>query len=153
VKGTSAPQTIYGDLVLDFEKGLIIKAGVPVACRYKIFEILTFLARNPNRVIPKDELIQAIWGGAAISDDALTQALSQARKCIGDENREIIRTIPKRGYLFTNSSPSAVATTEKDGDQVQEAAITRPIRVRAVMGWTAPRTASACQDGRCHQPI
>ena len=98
-------QSSMRDWSLDLDRGLIIRAGKPVAVRHKLFEILAFLARNPNRVISKDELIQSIWGGVAITDDALTQTISQARKCIGDENREIIRTIPKRGFLLASAIP------------------------------------------------
>ena len=112
MEGASVSRSAISDWFLDLDRGLIIKAGKPVAVRHKLFETLAFLARNPNRVISKDELVQAVWGGAAITDDALTQTISQARKCIGDENREIIRTVPKRGFLFASAIPAAMGLSE-----------------------------------------
>ncbi len=128
--GASVSPNNLCDFTLDLKNGLIIKAGKSLAVRHKIFETLAFLASNPNRVVSKDELVQAIWGGVAITDDALTQTISQARKCIGDESREIIRTTPKRGFLFaSNMAPPLDPSEEKPlgWPYTREKPVVRPI--------------------------
>lgn len=85
---SAATKWVIRDLTLDFENGLVIRAGKPITVRHKLFELLAFFARNQNRVVSKDELVLAVWRGAAITDDALTQTVSQARRCIGDQDRK-----------------------------------------------------------------
>ncbi len=125
MSGASASPFRFRDLILDVESGLVIKAGKPLAVRNKLFEILAFLAQNPNRVISKDELVQAVWGGAAVSDDALTQTISQARKCIGDENRDIICTVSKRGFFFAGDIQLA-SRAEIEPDPKRRPIVTAP---------------------------
>ena len=116
---SAATKWVIRDLTLDFENGLVIRAGKPITVRHKLFELLAFFARNQNRVVSKDELVLAVWRGAAITDDALTQTVSQARRCIQD--RKIIRTISKRGFLFASDTPLEL------GRNAREEPLVRPI--------------------------
>jgi TolB-like protein/DNA-binding winged helix-turn-helix (wHTH) protein/cytochrome c-type biogenesis protein CcmH/NrfG len=128
--GASVSTNKVCDYTLDIENGLIVKAGESFAVRPKIFETLVFLSRNPNRVVSKDELVQAIWRGAAITDDALTQTISQARKCIGDQNKDIIRTISKRGFFFAGNITPPFDQSEgkpSDGRHAREKPVVQPI--------------------------
>ena len=118
---SAATKWVIRDLTLDFENGLVIRAGKPITVRHKLFELLAFFARNQNRVVSKDELVLAVWRGAAITDDALTQTVSQARRCIGDQDRKIIRTISKRGFLFASDTPLEL------GRNAREEPLVRPI--------------------------
>ncbi|WP_189556864.1 winged helix-turn-helix domain-containing protein, partial [Mesorhizobium sp. M4B.F.Ca.ET.089.01.1.1] len=68
--------------------------------RPKTFDLLAFLIRNSGRVLGKDELLQAVWPGIIATEDSLTQCIRDARKSIGDEAQALIRTVPRRGYLF-----------------------------------------------------
>ena len=63
-------------------------------------EVLLALARRPKEVIPKRELIEAVWGEAFVSDEVLTHAIWDLRRAFGDNasDPEFIQTVPKRGY-------------------------------------------------------
>ena len=63
-------------------------------------QVLLALAANPSKVIPKQELIEAVWGDAFVSDEVLTHAIWDLRRAFGDNasDPEFIQTIPKRGY-------------------------------------------------------
>ncbi len=63
-------------------------------------EVLLAFARRPGEVIPKSELIGAVWGNAFVSDEVLTHAIWDLRRAFGDQasDPEFIQTIPKRGY-------------------------------------------------------
>ena len=50
-------QNAICDWTLDLDRGLIFKFGKPVVIRHKLFELLAYLVKNPNRVVSKDELI------------------------------------------------------------------------------------------------
>ena len=68
----------------------------------QVFDLLVHLVQNANRVISKDELVETVWQGRAISDAALNSRITSARRAIGDsgEKQALIRTIQRRGFLF-----------------------------------------------------
>jgi TolB-like protein/Flp pilus assembly protein TadD len=68
----------------------------------QVFDLLEYLIRNRERVISKDELINAIWNGRIVSEAALTTRLNIARSAIGDsgEEQRLIKTLPRKGVRF-----------------------------------------------------
>jgi tetratricopeptide (TPR) repeat protein/DNA-binding winged helix-turn-helix (wHTH) protein len=70
--------------------------------RQKTFQALLYLLEHHERLVTKEELIQTIWDGAAVTDDALVQIIVELRKVFGDDSRQprFIRTVPKVGYHF-----------------------------------------------------
>jgi TolB-like protein/DNA-binding winged helix-turn-helix (wHTH) protein len=74
--------------------------GDPVELRPQAFAVLAHLAANPGRVIGKAELIDAVWQGLAVTDDSLVQCIHEIRRALHDDARTVIRTVPRRGYLF-----------------------------------------------------
>ena len=89
-----------GECRLDLDRGTLTRGGALVPIRAKAFGLLCHLARNVGRVVSKDELLDAVWPGVTVTEDSLTQAMRDLRRAIGDERGEIVRTIPRRGYLF-----------------------------------------------------
>jgi TolB-like protein/Flp pilus assembly protein TadD len=95
-------------------------AGV-VHVEPQVFDLLVHLAQNANRVVSKDELIERVWNGRAVSDAALNSRINAARRAIGDsgEKQAIIRTVQRRGFLLaaevrTGASGAAAATGQHD---------------------------------------
>jgi len=74
--------------------------AVPIAPQ--VFDLLEYLIRNRERVVSKDDLINAIWNGRSVSDAALTTRLNGARTAIGDsgEEQRLIKTLPRKGFRF-----------------------------------------------------
>ena len=68
----------------------------------KAFDLMLHLVRNRDRVVEKDELIDAIWDGRAISDATLSSTVKAARRALGDTGarQALIRTIHGRGFRF-----------------------------------------------------
>ena len=58
------------------------------------------LVQNPGRLVPKDELIAAVWPDVAVTDDSLTKCVSEIRSGLNDTGQRIIKTVPRRGYIF-----------------------------------------------------
>lgn len=82
---------------LDLDRGILARDGRPVHLRAKTFALLSYLARNAGRVVGKDELLNALWPGVIVTEDSLTQAISDLRRVLGGD---VPRTIPRRGYVL-----------------------------------------------------
>ena len=73
-----------------------------IALKPKIVDLLVGLARNRDRVVSRDDLLTAIWGGRIVSESTFTSRVSAARRAVGDsgEVQRWIRTVPRKGVRF-----------------------------------------------------
>ena len=69
--------------------------------------MLRLLAENAGRLVTKDEIIEQVWGDVVVTEDSLTQCVADIRKAIGDDERRILRTVPRKGYLLVPSQRGA----------------------------------------------
>lgn len=69
-----------------------------VELRRQSSEVLSALARRPMETVRKEDLIEAIWGNLAVTDDSLVQCIADIRRTLGPEGRDCIRTVRRRGY-------------------------------------------------------
>lgn len=78
----------------------LVRERAEVHLEPRVMDLLVFLAGNAGRVVSKEEIIDAVWEGQFITDSALTRAVADLRKGLGDDVRQprFITTIPKRGY-------------------------------------------------------
>src|SRR5580692_12443321 len=93
----------FGEFVLNPGMRSLSRADSPVSVTSKAFDVLLFLAQNPNRLVTKQELLEAVWGDTFVEEGNLTQYISHLRKALGDnsEDTRLIVTIARRGYQFT----------------------------------------------------
>lgn len=87
----------FGGFTLDLGKGTLSRADQPAFQRPKAYAVLTHLARNIGRVVPKSELMDTVWPGVFVTEDSLTQSVREIRKVLGEE---MVRTVSKRGYML-----------------------------------------------------
>jgi eukaryotic-like serine/threonine-protein kinase len=94
---------LFGQFVLDPGKRTPARADSPVSLTPKAFDVLLFLVQNPNRLVTKGELLQAVWGDTIVEEGDLTQYISHLRKALGDnsEDTRLIVTIARKEYQFT----------------------------------------------------
>lgn len=74
--------------------------GGPVKLRPKTFEMLRHFTANAGRLIGKEELMEAVWPNVHVSEDGVFQCIRELRAAIGDTERQLIKVVPGRGYLF-----------------------------------------------------
>ena len=93
----------FSQFALDSRKRTVSRADSPVSLTPKAFDVLLFLVQNPNRLVTKEELLQAVWGDTFVEEGNLTQYISHLRKALGDnsEDARLIVTIARKGYQFT----------------------------------------------------
>jgi DNA-binding winged helix-turn-helix (wHTH) protein/Flp pilus assembly protein TadD len=101
----SSPQSgvyKFGEFRIEAGKRLLLRGGALVALTPKAFDTLLHLIQNRQRVVEKDELMQAIWPDTSVEENNLNQNISTLRRVLGEsrgENR-YIATIPGKGYRF-----------------------------------------------------
>jgi pimeloyl-ACP methyl ester carboxylesterase/DNA-binding winged helix-turn-helix (wHTH) protein len=92
----------FGDCELDLDRLELRRAGAAVPIEPQVFDVLAHLVRNRDRAVPKEELLDEVWGSRFVSESALTSRIKSARRAVGDTGRDqrVIRTIHGRGYRF-----------------------------------------------------
>lgn len=105
----------FGQYELDEEAGELRRCGEPVAVQPKPFELLRVLLRGRDRVVPSEELFEALWPGVAVTPGSLSRAVSVARRAIGDGHRgELLRSVARRGYRFAGAVAVVGAAPRRD---------------------------------------
>jgi len=84
--------------------------GEVVPVRPQAFATLRYLLHNPNRVVTKGELIDAVWRETSVTDDSLVQCVHEIRRALRDENHRVLQTVSKRGYRITLPERSSLPT-------------------------------------------
>jgi pimeloyl-ACP methyl ester carboxylesterase/DNA-binding winged helix-turn-helix (wHTH) protein len=90
----------FDRFLLDLTRGCLRAGEQDIDLRPKAFQLLTYLAANAGRLVPKQELIEAVWPHVVVSDESLEQCIRQLRRGLGDADHRLIKTVPRRGYLF-----------------------------------------------------
>jgi len=100
---------VFSDCELDLDRFELRRAGRLRPVEPQVFDLLAVLIRERHRVVPKEELLDTVWGNRFVSESALTSRVKAARHAIGDDGRSqrLIRTAHGRGYQFTASVDEA----------------------------------------------
>jgi DNA-binding winged helix-turn-helix (wHTH) protein len=88
--------------VLDPEDRQLTRDDKRVELSSRYFDALTLLVRERGKLISKDRLLEEVWRGVPVTDEALTQCIRTLRRQLGDEagSPRFIETVPKHGYRF-----------------------------------------------------
>lgn len=77
---------------------LLDASGNAVHLRSQSAEVLAYLLRQHGGIVSKADLFRTVWAGAHVTDDSLVQCISDIRRALKDDKRQIIQTLPKKGY-------------------------------------------------------
>ena len=99
--------------VLDLRRGCLRNADREVELRPKSFHVLEYLVKNAGRLVAKEELIKAVWPHVVVTDESLTRCVSEVRSALDDSEQQIIRTVPRRGYVLAVPVVAASAPDQK----------------------------------------
>ncbi len=104
----------FGPFMVDLARASLLRDGHAVPLRPKSFDLLHCLLRHAGRLVAKDQLMAEVWPGLVVTDDSLTRCVSEVRAALDDAEQRIIKTVPRRGYLF--DAPLAPGDGATDGE-------------------------------------
>jgi TolB-like protein/DNA-binding winged helix-turn-helix (wHTH) protein/Tfp pilus assembly protein PilF len=130
---------LFESTVLDLARGSLLRAEEPVHLRPQSYEVLLYLAENKGRLVGKNELLDAVWEGRAVTDGSLGKCIEEVREALGDLGRRHLRNVRGRGYIFdpeplmdgngapgSPRSPVAEVTAPQPAGAVADTAARRP---------------------------
>ena len=117
----------FENFVLDPDRRELRRENTGVALQPQVFDLLEYLITNRDRVVSKDDILGAVWGGRIVSESALTTRINAARTAVSDNGNEqrLIRTFPRKGIRFVGvvregarpgneaAEPPAIVDTER----------------------------------------
>jgi pimeloyl-ACP methyl ester carboxylesterase len=125
LEGRSDPMRwSFGGCELDDARKELRVLGEVRPLQPQVLAVLAYLVRHRDRVVPKEELLRALWPDAVVTDASLQRAVSLARRALPADDRPRIRTHARAGYRFTGE------VVESEPDLVRLAADTPPRYVR-----------------------
>jgi pimeloyl-ACP methyl ester carboxylesterase/DNA-binding winged helix-turn-helix (wHTH) protein len=118
----------FGDCELDNDRRELHRGTELVHVQPQVFDLLVYLIAHRDRVISKDQMVEAVWKGRFVSDVTLNSRVNAARQAIGDDGKRqaLIRTVPRRGFRFVGrlinaSAEPDVAVDTSNGAPLAEA--------------------------------
>jgi TolB-like protein len=119
---------LFEGFALDVDKRELCRGADVVSIAPQALDLLVHLIRNRERVVSKDDLISAIWGGRVITDAALATRLNSARVAIGDsgEEQRLIKTLQRKGFRFVGT---VLEINKADDATAANGAVQWPTRV------------------------
>src|SRR3954451_5839643 len=114
----------FDRFTLDLARGaLLAEDGSELPLRPKSSALLRLLVENAGRLLDRDAIMAAVWPDVFVTDDSITQCVRDIRRALGDEAGRLLRTVPRRGYVFE----AEVSRADPEGKPV--AAGKRPLLV------------------------
>jgi DNA-binding winged helix-turn-helix (wHTH) protein len=111
---------LFEDFALDTDRRELRRGATLLAVEPQVFDLLSFLIVNRERVVTKDDVIASVWGGRVISDSTLATRINAARCAVGDSGAEqrLIKTLARKGVRFVGAvraeqKPSTVVLDDR----------------------------------------
>jgi DNA-binding winged helix-turn-helix (wHTH) protein/tetratricopeptide (TPR) repeat protein len=115
-----APRSLqFSSFTLDLDRLRLRGPNGDADLRPKSFEVLRYLVEHSGRVVGKEEVIEAVWPDVTVTDESLTRCISDIRHALGDVSQQIIKTLPKRGYLLDQQVSVLHAVTGAEPKRVE----------------------------------
>src|SRR5215467_4023372 len=97
--GGASPFIVFSSFLLDRRSGQLTHAGTPIPLRAKTWAVLLYLAERPGVLVTREERLDAVWPGVAVTPDTLTQSIGELRRALGDDSTtaRFIETVHRRG--------------------------------------------------------
>jgi DNA-binding winged helix-turn-helix (wHTH) protein len=93
----------FGRFVLDLERGALLAAdGKELPLRPKSFALLLLLVENAGRLMSQEAIMESLWPNVFVTENSVCQCVRDIRDALGSEACQTLRTVTRRGYLFTS---------------------------------------------------
>ncbi|MGI9426038.1 MAG: winged helix-turn-helix domain-containing tetratricopeptide repeat protein [Hyphomicrobiaceae bacterium] len=104
----------FSDFEVDADRYELRQRGDVLRVEPMVFDLISYLAGNPGRIVSRDEIIEHVWRGRVVSDATISSCVKSARRALGDDgdSQSFIRTVRGRGFEFTASVTVGAGQTE-----------------------------------------
>ncbi len=111
----------FDEFFLDDQSYVFERSGVPISLRPKVFDLLVQLLRHRDRVVRREELVEAVWQRTTVGPGSLSGLVNELRQALGEgrENSSMIRTVHARGYQFVGKVDERSSRLEQDVRSVE----------------------------------
>jgi DNA-binding winged helix-turn-helix (wHTH) protein/tetratricopeptide (TPR) repeat protein len=127
----------FDGFTFDITRGVLTVEAREVVLRPKTAAVLEHLLAHAGKVVSRDALMFAVWGDLSVTDDNLTQCVSEIRRALGTGGANVLRTHARRGYMMATRL-HAVAPAALPG-----AVAPQVMEPDAGLAWTPPTRAEA----------
>src|SRR5438093_4591754 len=110
-EGAAPPRSLRGEICfppyrLDLNAGYLRSGQQAISLRPKTWAVLCYLAERPGVLVTKEEILDAVWGGIAVTEATLTKSIGEIRDALHDEVRHprFVETVHRRGFRFVSAS-------------------------------------------------
>ena len=126
---------LFEDYALDTDRRELWRGAALLSMEPQVFDLLVFLVGNRDRVVSRDDLLAAVWGGRIVSESTIASRINAVRRVIGDngEQQRLMRTIIGKGVRFVGTVRETAKPLEirvgifgKTGEQAILSAPTSP---------------------------
>lgn len=138
----------FGSCELDCDRRELRRSAKPVHVQPQVFDLLVYMVTYRDRVISRDEMVEAVWKGRSVSDVTLNSRVNAARHAIGDDGKRqaLIRTVPRRGFRFigelVDGSPAVAESSETPKSEAALQTNARSIAGRSLRRGSGPKPRS-----------
>jgi len=109
MRSEAAAAYSFDRFVLDLDRGALLADGAECALRPKSLMLLRVFVENPDRVIHRDEIMEAVWPGVFVSDDSIAQCVSDIRRALGDNEQHADSAASRVFVLSSGGAQNAAA--------------------------------------------
>ena len=146
---------VFDDCSLDTERRELRRGTKLVPLEPQVFDLLAYLISNRKRVVSKDDLIAAVWGGRIVSESAISSKVTAVRQAVGDSGdiQKLIRTVARRGFRFVGEvlEPARSEGLKLEAPHLPQKAFDRCVAVHQYV-WRS-RARVLCADGMVEEII
>src|SRR5688572_10320680 len=92
----------FGSFRLDTGAYQLTKGDHALDVPPKVIDLLALLISQPSALVTKDAILAKLWPDVAVTDNAITQVVSELRQALGDDSAApiFVQTVPRRGHRF-----------------------------------------------------
>ncbi|MGB5835231.1 MAG: winged helix-turn-helix domain-containing protein [Thiohalocapsa sp.] len=137
----------FGDFQIDTERFELCRNGQACALEPKVFDLIAFLATQPQQIFSHDELIARLWRGRLVADATLSTCIKNARKVLGDSGstQRYIKTVRGRGYRFdAEITPAQMPSTPAPAPSLNDRVDVDDAPALLVLPFRAPPVDADC---------
>jgi DNA-binding winged helix-turn-helix (wHTH) protein len=124
----------FDDFLLDPARRELWRGASAVEVAPQVFDLLTYLIQNRERVVSQNDLLAEVWKGRIVSESTMRSHINAVRTAIGDngEDQRLIRTVPRKGFRFVGTITETDALVPPVGGNLVAAAHPEPAVIESI---------------------